>query len=274
MGFLVMATATAIGFLALFYPFIFPFAIEQSTMGSERQAELPLMMTILLGLCLVTLIFEAQGRATNVKNIALLGVLVAINSTLRFIEVGIPGPAGFSPIFFLIILGGYVFGSSFGFLMGALTMLVSAMITGGMGPWLPAQMFTAGWVGLSAAILRPIPRYFNWVNQRTEIFFLCILGFAWGFLFGAVMNLWTWPFLIGQAEYYYTAGIGWWESITRYLAYYMITSFLWDLAAAIGNAAIFLIFGSAALKALRRFHRRFSFIDQTGGIPASREPAL
>ena len=49
-----------------------------------------------------------------------------------------------------LILGGYVFGARFGFLFGAFALLVSALITGGVGPWLPYQMFAAGWMGLSA----------------------------------------------------------------------------------------------------------------------------
>ena len=58
------------------------------------------MMTLLLGLCLLVLLVEAQGRAADPRLVALLGVLVAINSALRFLETAIPGPGGFSPIFF------------------------------------------------------------------------------------------------------------------------------------------------------------------------------
>lgn len=141
--------ATISGILVLLYPFFLPGTSQLTGFGSIWAGQLPMMMTFLLGLCLLVLLFETQGPMANTKLIALLGILVAINSALRFIETAIPGPGGFTPIFFLIILVGYVFGGRVGFLMGALTMLVSGLVTGGVGPWLPAQMFTAGWVGLA-----------------------------------------------------------------------------------------------------------------------------
>src|SRR5665647_3413703 len=158
--------ATISGMLVLLYPFFLPAASQQTGFGSYRAGEVPIMMTILLGLCLLVLLFEAQGPIVNTKLVALLGILVAINSALRFIETAIPGPGGFTPIFFLIILVGYVFGGRVGFLMGALTLLVSALVTGGVGPWLPAQMFTAGWVGMSTPILRPILSAFTTKRAR------------------------------------------------------------------------------------------------------------
>jgi hypothetical protein len=87
---------------------------------------------------------EVQGEAVSAKVVAALGMLVALASVLRFLETAIPGPGGFSPVFVPIILAGYVFGSRFGFLMGAMTLLVSALLTGGVGPWLPYQMFVCG----------------------------------------------------------------------------------------------------------------------------------
>jgi energy-coupling factor transport system substrate-specific component len=65
--------------------------------------------------------------SSNSKMIALLGMLVAVDAALRLI----PSLLGASPIFLLIILVGYAYGASFGFLMGSLTLLVSAFITGG-----------------------------------------------------------------------------------------------------------------------------------------------
>jgi energy-coupling factor transport system substrate-specific component len=258
--------ATISGLLVLLYPFFLPAISIQSGFGTFRAGEMPAMMTLLLGLCMLVLLVEAQGPVMNTKLIALLGVLVAINSALRFIETAIPGPGGFTPIFFLIILVGYVFGGRVGFLMGALTMLVSGLVTGGVGPWLPGQMFTAGWVGMSAALLRPIIRLLmakrhpdNTSAINLEIIVLAIFGFLWGFLYGMLMNLWQWPFILGPQEQSWAAGLGMGETLQRYLAFYLVTSFVWDAIAAIGNVLLILMFGAPTLKALRRFQNRFSF---------------
>jgi energy-coupling factor transport system substrate-specific component len=44
------------------------------------------------------------------------------------------------------------FGPSYGFLTGAFSLLVSAVATGGVGPWVPYQMLAAGWVGAAAGL--------------------------------------------------------------------------------------------------------------------------
>jgi energy-coupling factor transport system substrate-specific component len=220
---------------------------------------MPLMLTLLLGLCLAVLLYESQGQTINTKLIALLGVLVAINAALRFIEVAIPGPGGFSPIFFLIILTGYIYGSRFGFLMGSLTMFVSALVTGGVGPWLPSQMFAAGWAGMSATLCRPIVHILNLEDRRGEVVLLALFGIWWGFMYGFIMNLWSWPFIAGPAEQYWTPGAGFTEILRRYLTYYAVTSLGWDILRAIGNALLIMSFGLPTLRALRRFQRRFDF---------------
>ena len=256
---LIYGLSTALGVIALAYPFIFPASIEDTPMGLARMGEMPLLLTLLLGLCLVVLLYEAQGQATNTKLIALLGVLVAINAALRFIEIAIPGPGGFSPIFFLIILTGYIYGGKFGFLMGSLTMFVSALVTGGVGPWLPSQMFAAGWAGMSAPLCRPIVRRLGLENRRGEVVVLALFGILWGFLYGFIMNLWSWPFIAGPAEQYWSPGAGFADTLRRYLAYYVVTSLGWDILRAIGNMLMILGFGAPTLRALRRFQDRFEF---------------
>ncbi len=103
-----------------------------------------------------------------------------------------PGPAGFSAIFVLPVLAGYAYGPTFGFLLGALSLLVSALIGGGVGPWLPYQMFATGWMGMLSGFLPNMRRLGKW-----EPVILAVWGGALGLLFGAIMNIWFWPFLAG-----------------------------------------------------------------------------
>ncbi len=76
-------------------------------------------------------------------------MLVATNAALRLV----PDILGASPIYFLPIMVGYVWGPSSGFLLGAASLALSALITGGVGPWMPFQMLTLGWVGMTAGLL-------------------------------------------------------------------------------------------------------------------------
>lgn len=246
--------AALIGVLALTLPFLQAAQAERAAGDAILGAgETPLLATLLVSLCLAVLLVELQGQAAGAKTVAALGILVATTSTLRFIEVGIPGPAGFSPIFVPIILGGYVFGARFGFLLGALTMLVSAIITAGVGPWLPYQMFTAGWVGLTAGWL-PHPR-----RSGAEMGMLLAFGFLWGYLYGGIMNLYTWPYLVGNAQTTWAPGAGIGDAARRYAAYYVTTSLVWDSAAAVGNVVLMFALGAPAVRALTRFRSRFYF---------------
>jgi energy-coupling factor transport system substrate-specific component len=242
----IYALAILIGLAAFLAPFIFP---QQEAQGNLA----PLLTMLMLGLTLIVLLVEVQGQVVSAKIIAALGILVAIASVLRFIEVAIPGPGGFSPIFAPIILAGYVFGPRFGFLLGTLTLLVSALITGGVGPWLPYQMFTAGWVGLTSGWL-PHPG-----QLRYQLALLLAWGAFWGMLYGVLINLFFWPLLVGVTGTGWQPGAGFGENMARYGAFYLATSFLWDIGRALGNVALLLILGIPAIQALARFRDRFHY---------------
>ena len=155
--------------------------------------------------------------------------------------------------------------------MGSLTMLVSSIITGGIGPWLPSQMFAAGWVGLSAALLPMMVNRLKSDQQKpllkqrlsSEIIILVIFGFIWGVLYGFIMNLWSWPYFSGPAEQYWAPGAGIGDTIQRYVSYYILTSLVWDLGRGIGSAVILFAFGAAVIRALHRFRSRFTFDIQS-----------
>jgi energy-coupling factor transport system substrate-specific component len=247
----IFAVSILIGIAVFLFPIIVPAALPAAdTLGGEFQQTQALTM-VLLTLTIAVLLLEVQGQATSAKMVAALGMLIAATSILRFLEVAIPGPGGFSPIFVPIIIAGYVFGARFGFMMGALTMFVSALLTGGVGPWLPYQMFAAGWVGLTAGLLPQVN------NQTLLLIMLAAFAFIWGILYGLIMNLYYWPFLSGSLELGVAQGIG--ATIKNYGVFYLTTSFVWDMTRATGNLILMLALGLPAVRALERFRDRFQF---------------
>ena len=250
----ILLAASGLGAISLFYPFVVPPGQPEGASPMAHAADAPVVFVGLVLLCLGAVAANLTGRQMNSKVMAVLGVLTAMNAVLR----ALPGPGGFSAIFFLPILCGYVYGSTFGFLLGSLSLLVSALIGAGIGPWLPYQMLCAGWVGMISGWL-PRAR-----QRRMELAVLSLWGALSGMLFGAIMNLWFWPFINvpTRSNMYWTPGAGLVEGLKRYAAFYVLTSLWWDALRAGGNAVLLLLLGGPLLITLRRFQRRFQFVLQ------------
>lgn len=262
----IYALSGTIGILAFIYPFFVPVS-SQTPSAYARSLDAPLLTAALVGLSVVALLIELQGQAISAKTVAMLGILVAVTSVLRFLEVAFPMPGGFSPIFAPIIISGYVFGGRFGYLMGTFTLLTSGLITGGVGPWLPYQMFTAGWAGLTAGWLRKTPTLGDRPSQSHRnlefgpwrLGVLSVFGFIWGLLYGVIVNVYFWPFAAGPVDQSWAPGIGLGETLSRYAVFYAVTSLTWDLLRGAGNVLLILLLGAPMVKTLTRFRRRFAF---------------
>lgn len=265
--------ASLIGVWAFASPLLTPGLVQAGELQAGG-ALAPLLLVGLVSLCYLALLYEAQSPVGGATTVALLGVLVALNAALRFAETVVPGPGGFSPMFLLIILTGYVFGARMGFLMGALSMMVSALVTGGVGPWLPYQMWAAGWVGMSAWVIRQLARLLHAEGRPAEIALLAAFGALWGLLYGAILNLWFWPYVAGDPAIAWTPGMDLRAGLLRYTAFYALTSLAWDLGAAIGNAALLAFFGTTTLRALRRFRSRLGFVHTPAPHPAAQRSRI
>lgn len=246
------ALANLIGVVAYLYPFWLPMRLVGSE-TSGHAGDALIVFGLLVGLCLLVLLAEMSGGGVNARVIAVLGVLTAINAVARLADNIVQLPGGFSPIFLLIILVGYAYGAQLGFLLGAFTMMVSAFLLAGVGPWLPYQMFAAGWVGLTAGGLGRLG-----LRGRVEIVALTVFGLVWGFLYGAITNVYFWPFVIAEGGSW-EPGLSLGETLRRYAGFYLATSLWWDAMAAAGNVALIAALGRPLLGALRRFRRRFQF---------------
>ncbi|MGH7692385.1 MAG: ECF transporter S component, partial [Candidatus Dormibacteria bacterium] len=73
-------------------------------------------LAIGLGAVLGLLAIEVGARRMDARQLALLAALSAVDAGLRAALV--TGVGGFSPIFILVLCGGYALGPRFGFLLG------------------------------------------------------------------------------------------------------------------------------------------------------------
>lgn len=237
-----LAATNAVGLAAFCWPFLLPELPGVTGHATDAPFVLALLIALLGGL-----LFAELGRGgLGPKAVALIGVLGAAMVALR-----LPGfVAGFSPMFLVVLLAGNAFGPGFGFTLGAVGTFASGLFVGGLGPWLPFQMVAVGWVGAGAGLAG---RGRAWTRRLAR---LALYAFVSGYLFGALMNLWAWPFLALSGGIGYDPSAGLAANLRAYAAYYAATSFAWDSARAVGSALVVLLAGRPLLGALDRAARR------------------
>jgi energy-coupling factor transport system substrate-specific component len=207
------------------------------------------LATPLALLLLLALIGQAKLDA---KSLALLAVLSALIAALRPLGAG---AAGIEPMWFLLVIAAYVFGPSFGFLLGVQSMLLSAFLTGGFGPWLPYQIFAAGWLGLLAGVAPKI--------KRLEIPLLVMVGMFASEVFGLLMDLQFWPWTLGpKTQLSYLPGAAVSENLQRFFSYHLATSMAWNVPRAIFTAILIMLVGPGVLNALKRASRKARFVSE------------
>ncbi len=192
------------------------------------------MATLILSIIIAVffVIFE-RGR-TNSRQIALIAALSAVAALGRIPFAGIPNV---QPTTFIVIISGYVLGPHAGFMVGAVAAVVSNFFLG-QGPWTPWQMMAWGLAGMSAGLInKAIPNI-----NKSQLAVLCGL---WGYLFGWLMNLWTW------ASYIYP------HDFKSYLILGM-ASFWFDTLHAAGNVILAWILGKEFVIIISRFKQKMT----------------
>lgn len=236
----------AVGAAAFLYPFWLP---REALPTQAHGGDAPVLAVIIASLVVAAVTLEVRRGTMNGATIALLGVLSAIAGLLRFLDL----PGGGSGLFFLVVVAGAAFGPRFGMLLGLCSMAVSAVVTGGIGPWLPFQMLALGWMAAGAGIVGLMTRR---LPNAAEVAALVIYGWVWGFVYGAVMNLWSWPFVLDGGPLSWSPGLSFAETLQRYWSFYVATSLGWDAAGALANAVLVALTGRALLRSMRRFSAR------------------
>ncbi|GLV90836.1 ABC transporter permease [Streptomyces lavendulae subsp. lavendulae] len=250
-----------IGVAAFGWPLL---ADRQSGLAHSQDA--PWLFAALLPLLVAVVVATIADTGMDAKAVAMLGVLAAVGAALRPLGAG---TAGLEPMFFLMVLSGRVLGPGFGFVLGSVTMFASALLTGGVGPWMPFQMLAMGWFSLGAGLL-PGPER---IRGRAELLMLAAYGFAAAFAYGAVMNLQGWVIIQGMAQgISFHPGEPLAANLARFVAYYLATSLGWDLGRASLTVVLTLVLGGTLLRALRRATRKAAF-DAAVSFDSGERPA-
>jgi energy-coupling factor transport system substrate-specific component len=243
----VLLVASAAGLMMFVWPLLV--RVEPGT----TRVDPPFVFLALLPVIVGVVLAEFSEGGMDSKVLAMLGVLTAINAVLRGLSAG---TGGVELVFFLLILAGRVFGPGFGFAFGCTTLFASALLTAGVGPWLPFQMLAAAWVGAGAGFL---PR----ARGRAEIALLVVYGILAAYAYGLLMNLSGWPFALGVEVPGHTGSLSFvpgapvLENLHRFAVYTLLTSTgSFDTGRAITNALAIVALGPAVLVTLRRAQRR------------------
>lgn len=129
--------------------------------------------------CMIPFFLIFESRKPQARELVIIAVLCAIAVAGRAAFFMLPE---FKPVMALTVIAGVALGGETGFLVGAMTMLVSNIMFS-QGPWTPWQMFAMGIIGFLAGVL------FRKGWLRRSRMALCIYGaLAAIIIYGGIMN--------------------------------------------------------------------------------------
>ena len=144
----------------------------------ERQ-QYALVAVLVLVECMLPFFMVFEGRSPQARELVIIAVLCAISVAGRAAFFMLPQ---FKPVMAMTIISGVALGGESGFLVGALSMLVSNMFFS-QGPWTPWQMFCMGIIGFLAGVLFRK----GWLRRSRSS--LCVFGaFCAIVIYGGIMN--------------------------------------------------------------------------------------
>jgi energy-coupling factor transport system substrate-specific component len=229
----------ALGILCYIAPFKFSGTFLDPNVGILNWAVISL---IFLGLTLGALFTEFDSFAMSAKQISLIAMLGTVSALSR---IPFASLMNFQPCTFFIICSGYVFGPMTGFMVGALTAIISNIFLG-QGPWTAYQIFTWGLIGILAGFLGKL----NILQKAYRNLMLLSYGALAGIVYAMIINIWFW------ALYLYP------HTLTTYKGALYTASF-WTLSHSLSNMVFFWLFGNKVIDLLERFKQRFFWSEDT-----------
>lgn len=191
---------------------------------------------------ILMLLVHWEGSPEEIGTMVAAVVLGAIAAAGRLIFAAAPN---IQPVTALCVLSGAVFGRRSGFMTGALAAIASNCFLG-QGLWTPWQMYSWGLVGYLTGVL--------FMHVRPTLGKITLFGFIGSFLFGAIMNTWSFVGFIHPLT---------WEGAALIYG----GGFLFDLPHGISTALFAACIYGPWRKKLARIKRRFvaqGFMENRG----------
>jgi len=145
-------------------------------LGGKYYALISLLIAIL---SCVPFFVGFEKKETDTKRLIIIAVMVALSVAGRMIFAVIPA---FKPITAMVIVAAIYFDSEAGFMVGALTAVISNFYFG-QGAWTPFQMFIWGIIGFVAGLISN--------RLKKNLFIVCIYGVIAGIVYSLFMDLWS-----------------------------------------------------------------------------------
>ena len=190
--------------------------------------------------CMVPFFLVFESRKPKARELVTIAVLCAIGVAGRSAFFMLPQ---FKPVMALVIISGVALGGETGFLVGAVTMLVSNVVFS-QGPWMPWQMFSMGIIGFLAGVC------FRKGLLRRNRESLAVFGaFSAVIIYGGIMN----P---ASAIMYSSANLNW----NVILAYY-VSGLPMDLVHAAATVIFLLAAAEPMLEKLDRIKVKYGLVE-------------
>ena len=190
--------------------------------------------------CMLPFFLVFESRKPKARELVTIAVLCAIGVAGRSAFFMLPQ---FKPVLALVIISGVAFGGETGFLVGAVTMMVSNVLFS-QGPWMPWQMFSMGIIGFLAGVL-----FRKGLLRRSRGSLATFGAFAAVIIYGGIMN--------PAAVLMYNS-----QSINlQLLMAYYVSGFPMDLIHAAATVIFLLLAAEPMLEKLERIKIKYGLVE-------------
>ena len=190
--------------------------------------------------CMVPFFLVFESRKPKARELVTIAVLCAIGIAGRSAFFMLPQ---FKPVLALVIISGVAFGGETGFLVGAVTMMVSNVLFS-QGPWMPWQMFSMGIIGFLSGVL-----FRKGLLRRSRGSLATFGAFAAVIIYGGIMN----P---AAALMYNSQTLNW-----EMLKAYYVSGLPMDLIHAAATVIFILIAAEPMLEKLDRIKVKYGLVE-------------